>query len=882
MTICETNETGNIRKLLDEAEGCRLGINGDINVINAVEILKSNELNNSDFALATVRMLEEFKNCCISESLFTAIRNMALFLMRSKKFSVSNSAFNMMIDVDGKTDIQLIENGIDSVLTSLIGEIRCKKSRDDKISECLNNTAPETDIVFFENVTDDIFENIDDVRNSFEKTAEICKILFVKHDVAEKLRTEYSSFYYQTIGHTLSNHPSATFKGYTEIYLAFMSALTQKHNVTPGFSVAINEYIDAVYPTADLQGKAFIDDLIKRVEQQMLTTPYLPYDESGYVITEDGVPYSRKVEERKNEANTEKEDITADSYSQEADNDIQVTSPEELTVPHEMNICVQKNAPKNILLLSLSTFGQMKENKFQYTSNGKTYECNGIYQLDPVPKVLSDVLGDNSQYLDEIIMLATEETLKNAPRKITVNGEEKNINCSPEQFFKCQVKNYLRPLPDGSDTDIDNDKRFKTVKIEDINNPSKEIKETVEYIRNQFIENDNNVNLYIDAHGSLRGLSLAMLAINSLLLNEKKGAEKVFSIELGENIIFEDNADKLFSFVSGLNEFRSFGRIDSLEKYMEGTAEELTGPMKLIAEAVSVCNIDRFEGSLKKIRKYFNKEEKKPTDNKKEKENYLSIFENAIKEDYGKLLYPYHTVFDEIEWCLNKKLYQAVLTIVESKVPSLIFGNSDYGTDKERQIFDAELPLFILGDNIKKEWIEDSTVKDSFADWITQKIYYTENKKKKYYNDHFKFDKMDTVLNAWSTAGIAPDCQINGKLNGYKEDVNKFILLLRILKTARNSINHINGDIPETVNIHEATKKFLKSAKNLSEILAEDFIVEGFTNENVPIGTVNNKPSQITKTSYCFYIKNHECKIGDVLKVAAMPDGKAYYIVNPE
>lgn len=862
MYIQKTNDNLNINEILDKAENCRLGINGEINVSEAVKLLKSEELRDSDFALVTVKMIETFEEHFISESLFSAIRNMVLFLMRSKKFSMPKSAYNMTIEIDDSIDIVLIRNCIDAVVavvTSVIGEISCKKSSSDKISEALDRLAGKTDIVFFENVTDSVFEDIDNIRRSFDKTSETCKILFAKQDIIKRLKDEYSSFYYQAIGHTNKNHPSAVFNGYTDIYLAFMRELSLKHKVTPGFSAAIKEYIDAVYPTADLQNEAFINDLIKRVEQQMLTAPFLAVDENGFTVTEEGVPFSQKVEENKNKAGKTTE--------------IPIASFEDLTLSPELNVNAPENAPKNILLLSLSTFGNMTENKFNVENSDKKYD--GIYQLDPIPKMLSDILSENNQYLDEIIMLETVPTVKplSNPREIDFYGKRLKIECSPEQFFKCQVKNYLRPLPDGSDDNIDNDVRFKSIRIEDENHPSMEIKETVDYIREQYEKNNGNINLYIDAHGSLRGLSLSVLAINSLLLNENKGAKKVYSIKMDTRTIFEDSADSLFTFVSGLNEFRSFGRIDSLEAYMGEQAKDLTTPMKKLAEAISVCDIPSFERAIKDIKKFYSNTAASRQESNTDKENYLEIFANVIKDDYKNLLEDSSTVIDEIEWCFNKKLYQAALTIIESKVPGCIFGT---------ETGNASLPLitFIDKDKVVKKWEKDTKygkkARYLFETWLLNKYGYISG-----YNENGEPIISNKTLDGKYTAELsnhsdevafqmkkADDIAFNDKFKD--ANIKRFILLLKMLKATRNTINHCANNIPSVDIIHNALKDFLKMFRDIEKLSFYRLFVTDIDKRGRVYGHLENESQTVKLTNKSVQVYNYnnsEIKSGDIFKV---------------
>ena len=947
-----SNET--VQKLI-EAENCRLGISGVIDIGKAKNIL-NDIINESDYAFVTLNLIKYFGDYN-TESLFDAVRSMVLWKLRAENLGLDKSAFNMTVEVDGKTDVLKIRTAIDAVITETVGDIKCIACPDGLTAEYIKRISADIDIAFFDKVTDSVFNDIDGLRNAFEATSGISKVMFVSPEINSRLKSEYSSFYYQTVGHTHNNHPSAIFSGYMDIYCSFMHGLSQRHTVTADFCSAIKDYIEAVYPTADLQGNAFIDDLIRRVELQMLTAPVLSSDEKGFIVTGEGVPYSRRLEKAKeNSAEAPSaEEVTAaaaESASSEktasaADaeiktpaaepapaakpapaEDIPFKSLDELTVQHKVGDYDTKDAPKNILLLSLSTFpfGNMRESEYEFSCNSETRKYTrkykGIYQLDSVPKMLSELLDEKEQYLDEIIMLATKPTIEKISDKTKIieyiagPGESAGkkasfTNISPEQFFKSQVRNYLRPLKEEENGTIDDDPRFVRFEIADVNDPSNEIKAVVDHIRGQYEKaerNNGDVNLYIDAHGSLRGLSLATLAINSLLLNEGKGAKTVYSVMMGKvNTIIEDRADELFGFVSGLNEFRSFGRIDSLDKYMGGAANDLTEGMKGVADAISICNMNEFEKSIKKISGFYSH---KQSDTVSGKEKYLSIFKNAIELDYGRLLKKNHTIFDEIEWCLNKKLYQAALTLVESKVPGYIFGETTFESQKINrnivlsnvEVHTAKLPLYHFDDQDIAKWkdsFKDPKTDDYFADFIVKKICYSTN------GGTWWNMKNDT---------FTPECYNNGKLQfdirwdgqsigticpefaNCREDVEKFLLLLRILKNIRNSINHSKFDNNpiKTQAIDSELRAFLTLARKLLYINADSFRITGFSENDdpekrVPVGELinrNNETARISQASFKEYklsMEYKQCDIDDELKVYTIydkPDNKGCWVCS--
>lgn len=108
----------------------------------------------------------------------------------------------------------------------------------------------------------------------------------------------------------------------------------------------------------------------------------------------------------------------------------------------------------NVLLLALSTFpGQMKKNKFEYNFNGHQGTVIGRYQLDPIPKMLDELLAESNENLDKIIMLCTDKTLKET--SITT-PENIMMNISPLEYFKNQIRNYMNP-------NLSDDERFTPI-----------------------------------------------------------------------------------------------------------------------------------------------------------------------------------------------------------------------------------------------------------------------------------------------------------------------------------------------------------------------------------------------------------------------------------
>lgn len=315
----------------------------------------------------------------------------------------------------------------------------------------------------------------------------------------------------------------------------------------------------------------------------------------------------------------------------------------------------------NILLTAMSTFPkEIKKSIFSY--KGQTYI--GRYQLDPIPKMLSYELAKSGRCLDKILMLCTPKTTE---KKMVRTDENQTIEDSPIGYFKYQIEDYMNP-------EIELKERFSQIDIDE-NKPAEGIHKTVEIIRNIRKRNEKagkTVHLYLDTHGGFRGVQLMLEAIISLLKNEDIHIEKIYAIQFSDskdqpNRIIDNDAElEMFDFVSGINEFINYGRINSLSSHMKTQDSNLLKPIQKIADSIQLCDIPKFEEGLNDLAKYFDCQGKI-------KNPYLNLFEENIKNDYRSLLTKNRTVTDEIEWCLRKGFYQQAITLIESRMPEEIF-----------------------------------------------------------------------------------------------------------------------------------------------------------------------------------------------------------------
>lgn len=312
---------------------------------------------------------------------------------------------------------------------------------------------------------------------------------------------------------------------------------------------------------------------------------------------------------------------------------------------------------KNILILALSTFPSKLFGTSLVSPTGDdlgTYH----YQLEPVPMMLMHDLQQKGGKLDSIVVFATPETQKEVSVTID-NGPVCGISASA--YFAQFVKQY------GGE-------KAPEVKLVPLDEKAPEyaLQEAITYLR-EFA----NARIYLDTHGGYRGLQLMTEAVLSLLRTEgiRIRPENVYSMQYNAQdgvgrIVVDGSPYRIFDFVSGMNEFINYGRVDSLNRYFSGNAgateRKLLNCIKEISEGIQLCLVPKFEHGLDNLMQVFQQPD--AINN-----TYLEIFRQTIEEDYKNLLVPNRNLVDELEWCLRKGFYQQFLTLIESKVPELLF-----------------------------------------------------------------------------------------------------------------------------------------------------------------------------------------------------------------
>ena len=636
--------------------------------------------------------------------------------------------FNFLINRDAMPDEELVPYGMlvqydeeesleifKKVLLKIPDKLKTKEPyRIFTVKEDKYYTLPvildRRDIMVITDCNED--DSLELIMQRFDNTPEVVKLICAPSSVVENRFKKNEHFFYRM----LSRHMHLEKLRSNEITGQFLNYIdTKGYTVSQDFVDEIGYYIDSIYDEADFRNRDFVLDLMHRIELQMEENEGILAYRKGLTVDNSFIPYSNKVNLRKEQEEKEQKQALAETEALFKDD-----KPE-------------KHAPSdkhyNVLLLALSTFGRnVNPNKFIYVDeNGKEDKVIGRYQLDPVPKMLYKTLYQKEQgTLDKIIMLCTSKTLEKVA-EVPI-GTEKIYDISPIDYFKDQIRDYMRP-------DTDDEELFQAIEV-DLTSPYHGIQSVITTLRSiKAAHEDQNqtLNLYLDTHGGLRGIQRIMEATVSLLKSEDIDVREAYAVEYSDNgtksIVSETENMKIYDFVSGVNEFFSCGRADTLMKYkknLEQTHEakkessskniftkeenQLITAISDVATGIQWCSIPAFDQGIKDLQKIFPETSESTAKNTSteisdtkniDKGSYLDIYRTNIQKDYSTLLKKNHTVLDEIEWCINKGFYQQALTLIESKISGLL-------------VYDLKLFTFNPPQNIKTKTI-DKTVHYSYS-----------------------------------------------------------------------------------------------------------------------------------------------------------------------
>ena len=628
-------------------------------------------------------------NYALDDTGVTTLRMLANIL-KIKDARIVDAPFNLLLTYNDEHEVNRFATELEQYISACSGIRRVYQCTESELDteDVLNRWRRNARAFFIFADSDHTLEQRKTLGTLIEEIPECIVCMCISDDECQRALKEDDHLYYRVFPY----HIHVTSASASVITGRFLSRLAERSFApSEAFVNAITEYIKVVYPKADLKDDAFIQDLLRRV----INNHFGSGNESS-VIEESSVPFyiredahpEKSIPAVDPKASMEvsstsvagEETLSAEMSNAATDkvNESAALPPAEESKKSrrgpkskknkiKINDDFRKDIPRkgckraktcNIVLMSLSTFpiidkkNTLKESTYYYNGReGDKY----LYQLEPVIRMLSKELlkRSPSDCLDHLVILCTDK-VKEAQNVTMPDGTVLN-EISPLGFFKERIREYLNP-------DRIDDELF-IVEDVDEHNASIAIKSTVDTLRNlkNSLPVHTKIKLFVDRHGGFRGVQQYLDAILSLLRDEFPDIES-YDVQFDgakSNIIKADNRS-IFDFVSGINEFTNYGRIDSLKRYYQNS--EIMQHIYSIAEGIQLCDVHTFENGLNDLKDYFARPSART-------EVFLSIFEDSIKADYKSLLNDDRTTVAEIEWCLEKGFYQQALTLVEGAMP---------------------------------------------------------------------------------------------------------------------------------------------------------------------------------------------------------------------
>lgn len=760
-------------------------------------------------------LLSDFKNQLnIPEHELQSLRGFFNFLInRDARTDDELIPYGMLVQYDEEESLEIFKKVLKEVTSKLetTEPYRVVPVKEDKYYT-LHTVLDRRDILVIIDCSED--DSLELMMQRFDNTPEVVKIICAPSSVVENRFKKDDHFFYRM----LSRHVHLEKLRSREITGQFLNYMNTKgYKADQDFIDEIGYYIESIYDTADFRNRDFVLDLMRRIELQMEENEGILAYRKELTVDKSFIPYSKKVNLRREQEEEEQKQAQAEiDNNAKIDKSTQTGSedkpqpeakpaskperPEVPATPNENETHVQTHKPSekiyNVLLLALSTInGDIRKTEFTYDSAFGTIPVTGRYQLDPVPIMLDELLSKEDKNkqtrgtLDKIIMLCTRKTREKIEKVFSPEGFHYDI--SPEEYFKKQVRNFMRP--DTPDEDL-----FTVIEVES-DSPYQGIQSVINTLRNIKKEHENQtLDLYLDTHGGIRGIQRIMEATVSLLKNEDIKVKDAFAVELapraekGEEpepsrIISETENMKIYDFVSGVNEFFSCGRADTLMKYkknLEDTnkqksnsknvfskeEEHLVKAISDVATGIQWCSIPAFDKGIKDLQKIFPEQNTAKNVKKAstmvssktkniEKSSYLDIYKTNIEKDYSTLLKKDHTILDEIDWCINKGFYQQALTLIESKICDLFITEWEILSFNSSQ-FKKEKNKYKVPNNNS---IQAFSLNDLFNAYIYN-FSYPDSKQKVQTNSNKNFWITDDTFNSQNTnpfinlAKLAKDC----------------------------------------------------------------------------------------------------------------------------
>lgn len=657
-----------------------------------------------------------------------------------------------------------------------------------------------------EKLNEEDFRAWEHAASALRAKPEVIRLFLISSETMKKRFRDYGEVYYRLFRDLLSYREYSAGDAYVDIIQGIRSREIRgnRYELTNAFLDGMLEYVNTVYPKADLRESAFALDVVDRV----LTSNYKATNHTHRIDIQH-VPAYKKIEPSSPDI---VKSLTAPNASSSALPIIPTYyEPEEFCArPEDESLAI-----RNVFVCGVSTYYNGPSSSYEYNDNGHIY--NGTYQHQQAAYIKL-LLDSRNMIMNDLVLLCTKEA-----------REQKHNGLSSFELLRKEIEDYKK------EKGIDTKTQYHCILIEDREdgniNIASGIEDAVTRIRHLNARSQKEFHLFLGTNGGFRNITTALEAILSLLKNEHITAEKhnIFDVKYDpskrKGTIVHDDTFLIFDFVSGMNEFINYGKAESLLQFLktkEGTNEELANIIKDISDAIMLCQSAQMKPALERLSNYL-----RDNDKTKSEDPYLRLFLDNIKKDfdnnfdddqdtkliYGSLL-DNPSANDVVNWFVHKGFYQQALTYFEARVPVELFekGRVKYESnvldfvDKCRGNFErlgyAYNKIVNRSEgkfkNYKPTW-------DSIFSKISEKVYSEEEKK--------------NITQELSVYIIVPQDSV------HRNVITKFISAHKELKEFRNNAAHWNEDAKATQDI---VKNIINKAQTYLDAwyrLPEDAII---------------------------------------------------------
>lgn len=414
---------------------------------------------------------------------------------------------------------------------------------------------------------------------------------------------------------------------------------------------------------------------------------------------------------------------------------------------HELVKDIKSNPnEKNVLLLAMSTL-PFKKGVTKYSEKNSNIDGYYLCQLEPVPKMLAEVLSKDGKKLDYIYIL--NSWLTENKKLFVSNDESKNV------YYSNEYKEYtaFEYFNERCASLIDNE-NIINISLEKVKDKV-EVSQALYDFTNQLIEltKDSTINLYVDIHGGLRDSftvvdSVLMLMKNMYNVNlVDMYSVKQTDVKTDYEVVSVKDEYTIYDFVGGMHEFLSFGHSNGLENYTRSRLSESNGivqknnrslveAINTFSDGISLNKVEYFTNNLKKLADKLKIKESSENTNGVEESNkgYFDTVKELIVNNYivdlkkiesnGSESIQYNLLTDamdylpaQLKWCLDKGLLQQALTLIESEACPTLRSNGIFYNENNEQDMPEDL------DDAKIERYKNKKDKECFDNWVRYSLW---------------------------------------------------------------------------------------------------------------------------------------------------------------